>query len=136
MMCDDGSAGPETPLIQWGAECSDAVKSIGIDAAASKVHGERLKKIGFLDVHEVRMKWPIGPWATGEKEKQMGQLFLKDLSDGVHGMSVKMLNGILGWPMEKVTNFTDAIRKDMWNPKIHVYMPVDIFWAQKPKLES
>jgi len=134
--CDDGSAAPESAVIQWGAIAVEAAAKIGVDAAAAKHHGERLRRVGFVDVHEQRMKWPLGPWATGEKEKKMGELFLKDMADGAAGLSSKLFLGVLGWEKERVDEFIWRVKNDMWNPKLHVYMPVDIYWAQKPSFES
>ncbi|OCK83750.1 S-adenosyl-L-methionine-dependent methyltransferase [Lepidopterella palustris CBS 459.81] len=132
LACDDGSATPDSAIIRWGEVSWEAAMKVGIDAKAALTHAERLKKQGFVNLHEQHMKWPVGPWASGEKEKKMGQLFLKDLSDGVPGMSTRLLHSVLGWEMEKVEKFIEEIRRDMWNPKIHTYMPVDMFWAQKP----
>ncbi|KAF2801932.1 S-adenosyl-L-methionine-dependent methyltransferase [Mytilinidion resinicola] len=118
--CDDGSAAADSAVLQWGVMGAEAVAKIGTDARAALRHGERLREVGFVEVHEQKMKWPIGPWAAGEKEKKMGQLFLKDMSDGAPGLSVKLLNGLLGWEMSRVDAFIERLRAEMWNPKGHI----------------
>ena len=90
--CDDGSAGPETPAMQWSATLTAAIANAGMDMTSKTTfsHPQRLKDLGFTKVEMVNAKWPIGPWAKGEKEKMIGALFLKDVDFNLENLSKRV----------------------------------------------
>ncbi|OCK73080.1 S-adenosyl-L-methionine-dependent methyltransferase [Lepidopterella palustris CBS 459.81] len=130
--CDDGTAGPDSAIIKWSQGVYEATKKFGIDMLASLKHAERLRERGFVGVEETHIKWPIGPWPKGEKEKKIGFMFQQDIAGNLRGISQKIFTQILGQSDEEFDKFITQTHDDMMNPKIHAYFPVDIFWAQKP----
>ncbi|KAF2492937.1 S-adenosyl-L-methionine-dependent methyltransferase [Lophium mytilinum] len=130
--CDDGTASPNSAIIKWSVEIYEASLKFGIDMLASLKHAERLREIGFTEVQETHIKWPIGPWPKGNKEKQIGAMFQQDIAGNLKGVSQKLFTQVLGQSQEEFEVFINQAQDDMYNPKIHTYFPVDIFWAQKP----
>jgi SAM-dependent methyltransferase len=51
----------------------------GLDLRAPQKLAEMLEAAGFKNVHVRWDKWPMGPWAKGERAKQLGQWFLADM---------------------------------------------------------
>lgn len=123
--CDDGSSEAST-VGKWTTSISTAILKTGIDVTTETVNGhpQRLKDAGFVNVNEVRSKWPIGPWARGEKEKRIGALFLKDIHSNVENLSKRIFIGMLGYSEEDYAKMVEEVREDLMNRAIHMYMPM------------
>lgn len=48
----------------------DGLLKVGMDSDAALLYTARLKKQGFVDAKEVKLRWPLGPWAKGEKRNR------------------------------------------------------------------
>lgn len=123
--CDDGSA-EASAVHRWTSAISDAVLKTGIDVTVNMTsgHPQKLKDAGFVNVDEVHSKWPIGPWARGEKEKRIGALFLKDIHSNVENLSKRIFIGLLGYSEEDYAKLVEEVREDLMNRAIHMYMPM------------
>ncbi|GME57141.1 Methyltransferase type 12 [Neofusicoccum parvum] len=130
--CDDGSAGPDSAVTKWSLSMHEAFKKLGIDSMATSRFRELLEKHGFESIEKAHTKFPLGPWPKGRREKAMGTLFQKDIADNLLGLSVKVLTNGLGWTTEEVEEFIPKAMRDLYDPHIHTYFPIDIFWARKP----
>lgn len=130
--CDDGSAGPDSAVTRWSNGIHEALKNLGINSMATSNFRQLLEKHGFQSIEEAHTKFPIGPWPRGKREKTMGRLFQKDIADNLLGLSVKILTNGLGWSTEEVTEFIPKAKSDLYDPHVHSYFPIDIFWARKP----
>ncbi|KAF2094351.1 S-adenosyl-L-methionine-dependent methyltransferase, partial [Rhizodiscina lignyota] len=115
--CDDESMSEGTALWKWGVEIRRACQKVGIESMASVEHPTRLKKVGFENVNEHVLKAPIGPWAKGKREKRLGAMARKDLSDGLDGISTKLFH-ILGYKEEEVKALLDAVKEELDNPDV------------------
>lgn len=58
MICDDGSAGPDSALIRWSHLVQKAVAKRGLDTALSDKLKRSLRKQGFAKVQECVIKLP------------------------------------------------------------------------------
>lgn len=114
--CDDGTH-EGTALQKWGLTMQAAAAKIGVDVQASAKNAARLRNRGFAHVREVRLKSPIGPWAKGELEKEVGVMGLRDLYDNLSGLSVKLLS-LVGYSAETTAELCEAAKADMVNPKV------------------
>ncbi|KAK0664980.1 Secondary metabolism regulator laeA [Lasiodiplodia hormozganensis] len=130
--CDDGSAGPDAAVTKWSHSMYEAFKNLGIDSMATSNFRALLEKHGFESIGETHTKFPLGPWAKGDKEKTMGILFQKDIAGNLQGLSVKVLTNGLGWSEEEVEELVRKAKSDLYNPQIHSYFPIDVFWARRP----
>lgn len=94
-----------------------ATKKIGIDALASLQHPRMMKENGFINIGERQLKIPMGPWAKGRKEKQIGIMAQKDLAEGIEGISTKLLL-MVGYEPETLTQFFEEVKKELMDPKV------------------
>ena len=116
-MSDDGSMKEGSALWRWRRDMLAATKKIGIDTLVSLQHPKMLKEKGFINVGERKLKIPIGPWAKGRKEKQIGIMEQKDLVEGIEGISTKLLL-MLGYEPETLNPFFEEVKKDLMDPKV------------------
>ncbi|KAF2102812.1 S-adenosyl-L-methionine-dependent methyltransferase [Rhizodiscina lignyota] len=124
--CDDSSTTPDTAVRTWSASLTSAIGKAGIDVSAenSYSHPKRLRDVGFINVEMINAKWPIGPWARGEKEKRIGALFLKDLEGNVENLSKRIMMGMMGMPEDEFAKTMELVLRDIRNSRHHMYMPV------------
>ncbi|KAK0630968.1 hypothetical protein B0T17DRAFT_616552 [Bombardia bombarda] len=78
--CDDGTAS-STAIEEWGLQLQEAAALIRLDVRASSKHTQQMRDQGFQNVREARLKAPIGPWAKGKIQKELGMMGLSDLYD-------------------------------------------------------
>ena len=120
--CDDGTMVEGSALWKWGQEIYRATAKVGIDSLSSLKHPERLKARGFINVNSTALKIPLGPWAKGKKEKKVGSIALKDLLDGIEGISSKLFT-LIGYSPEEVTDFLDKARAELVDPDVSSTLP-------------
>jgi hypothetical protein len=115
--CDDGTMTEGSVLWQWGKDINLAAGKVGVNTLASLQHAERMKKRGFVNVNEKELKVPLGPWAKGKKEKNIGAMAQRDLVDGIEGISTKLFL-MLGRGHEEVKENLDRVREALMDPKV------------------
>jgi len=57
---------------------------------ASKLK-EMMDDVGFINVVEKVLKWPVNKWPKDEKKKELGSYTNINLVEGVEGFSMKFL---------------------------------------------
>jgi len=72
-------------------------------------------------VTERVVKLPWGIWPKDARNKEIGLWNLRQLSDGLEGMSQRLICGVEGWSHEELTVLLAQVRKDFHSPKIHAY---------------
>ncbi|KAI4157804.1 MAG: hypothetical protein LQ342_007999 [Letrouitia transgressa] len=65
-------------LIRWGFQAEKCWAMNGLNYRASMEHLERLRELGFVEVEERTLKWPLGEWADTERERKVGSLMLRN----------------------------------------------------------
>ncbi|KAL8676290.1 MAG: hypothetical protein Q9224_007300, partial [Gallowayella concinna] len=74
----DGSTPSE--FLRWGMIAERCWALNGLDYRATAKHMTRLRELGFVDIHEAVLKWPLGPWPENETEKKIGELTLRNFT--------------------------------------------------------
>jgi hypothetical protein len=97
---------------------------VGIDSSSAKRFKGMFEEVGFVDVREVVINVPIGPWAKDERHKMMGRLFLKDLDPGLEGIAMGLCTRVLGMTKEEVSDMAEKASLDMNNRDVHAYQPL------------
>ncbi|KAI1501566.1 S-adenosyl-L-methionine-dependent methyltransferase [Biscogniauxia marginata] len=67
---------------------------------------------------------PGNPWPRGEAQKELGALQMRNILEGIHGMSMTLLTKMLGMRAEEVEALLVEVRKDLQNRNIHFYYPI------------
>lgn len=72
---DDGSIELCPAFARWNRNLVVAATKAGTKMDAILEVPGLLEKKGFVGLGSAETKWPLGTWAKGRKEKQMGALF-------------------------------------------------------------
>ncbi|KAL9593455.1 MAG: hypothetical protein Q9219_007544 [cf. Caloplaca sp. 3 TL-2023] len=104
---------PDTPYLRWGRLVYEALAKGGINAGAPQEFSRLLKDVGFEDVVEEEIWWPVGTWPDDEKGKKMGEMQFTNYVDGLEGYTMGSLTKHLGWTTEQVTRLVKEVLKDL-----------------------
>ena len=121
ILCDDGSAPPDSPLIEWSHKILEATAKVGMDGRGSAKYTEQLREQGFINIREETLKWAIGGWPRGKKEKEIGRWTLENALQALQGITLALFTRHLGWSREAVEMYLIGVRKQMLNSHSHVY---------------
>jgi hypothetical protein len=113
-----------TSMQQCWEKITAAGQKIGVDITAAVRYKGWMEEVGFVDVKQVLIEWPLGTWAKSEYHKTLGAWFYKDISMGVEGIAMGLFTRVLGESKEEVETFIRKVKKDMDNKKIHGYQPL------------
>lgn len=86
-----------SPFMRWASMAGQAWARAGFDNFHVLRHEYRLTRLGFVDVEHVETRWPVGPWAADERERNVGGLCLRIYSMFMKTVGVKILtmNGFM-----------------------------------------
>ncbi|MCJ1434852.1 hypothetical protein MMC27_004222 [Xylographa pallens] len=129
---DDGSAGKDSPFSEWSYRVMEAAEKVGINPRSCEKFEEQLAQQGFVNIRYETIKWPIGSWAKGKKEKEIGRWMLENTMQGLQGVSMALLTRHLGWSREAVEVFLIKVREQILDRSSHVYVDVRVVLGQKP----
>ncbi|KAJ5220978.1 uncharacterized protein N7469_009865 [Penicillium citrinum] len=137
---DDGSLKPEHQLYGWGnmfIRCSERAGDRSL--RTHETMRSAIEKAGFVDVHEVKYKIPLGPWAKDKLLKEAGHLQFAHWNAALEGWAMWLLTHHgepEPWTKEEVQVYLAKVRAELKNPHIHAYEPANRVWARKPTLEE
>lgn len=82
---DDGTLKEKHPARKWSILLQEGFAAGGHALNTALYYKDWLKDAGFVDVVEVKEKWPINTWARDPKYKQVGKyLALHSLQPGLY----------------------------------------------------
>ncbi|KAL2353359.1 S-adenosyl-L-methionine-dependent methyltransferase [Cryomyces antarcticus] len=82
---EDGSLTPGNPFTRWSQNAKEAGDKIGKTFEIAEHTKYLIAQAGFIDVVEERFKWPIGPWSSDAKLKELGRWNLLSWEEGMEG---------------------------------------------------
>ncbi|KAL9622182.1 MAG: hypothetical protein Q9204_008047 [Flavoplaca sp. TL-2023a] len=102
---DDGTVGPDHFWTTWGNTVLSVGETWGKGFNAWEILKGRMEAAGFVDVVQVPMKWPIGPWMEDEHMKELGMWNALRLDTGLEGYVMRLFtmaggvnsDSIFGW---------------------------------------
>ncbi|KXH32807.1 hypothetical protein CSIM01_04300 [Colletotrichum simmondsii] len=123
-LSDDDTLKEEHALYQ-------SMKHLG-EAAAKSDHAfvdldslkPMLEAAGFVDVTELRFKWPSNTWPRNAKFKELGAWNYENITTGLQGFLMAALTRGLGWKADEVNVLAAQARKDVGDRSIHAYWPM------------
>lgn len=122
--CDDGSAPEDSILFDWGTRLTKAADKANRPLGVMRTFGESIEKAGFVDIKTKDYKWPIGPWPKDKTLKEAGAVNHQHWLIGMEGYSMWLLTkygDLVPWTKEEVQVYVAQMRKELSNPRIHVY---------------
>ncbi|KAL8646048.1 MAG: hypothetical protein Q9210_006358 [Variospora velana] len=87
---DDGTVGPEHFWTTWGDTVLSIGETWGKGFNAWEILKEKMEAAGFVDVVQVPMKWPIGPWMEDVHMKELGMWNALRLDTGLEGYVMRL----------------------------------------------
>ena len=94
--------------------------------------GELMEDAGFVDIHEEKFIWPIGPWPKDAYLKDLGRWGERNWSEGIEGWVMALYTRLLGWTYAEVQDFVHEFRKVIKNRKNRFWHEVKCVYARKP----
>jgi hypothetical protein len=121
IMSPDGHD-PNSALMQWGEHISQAARNDGIDPDPTGRFRGILEKLGFVDIKEQPLQWPIGPWPKGEREKIVGRIMIDNVKQFYRPSAMALFTKRLGWTTEQVEEFLPGVGADLDDRSKHYYV--------------
>lgn len=109
-----------TALWEWNMCIVDGAAKAGRPWTRVKEYKGWMEEIGFVDVQEELLRWPVNTWPRDPHLKKLGLWFQHDLLEGLNSTRAVLTRG-LGWSDEKVEVFLVDVRKDIKNRGVHAY---------------
>jgi hypothetical protein len=119
---DGSSVG--TAFEKWCDRMIEGARRLGKDLTQASRYGSFMREIGFVDIVEKHLAWPIGPWPKDKKMKRLGAWCKEDISTGLQALSMATLSRGLGMSAEEIEVFLVDVRKDINSRKMHCYIPM------------
>jgi hypothetical protein len=77
-----------------------------------------MESVGFVDVVETRLKWPLNTWPRDKKLKELGMWVREDMMEILPAVKKVFIAG-LGWSPEDADTFVERAKEDLMNRNIH-----------------
>ncbi|KAI1813745.1 S-adenosyl-L-methionine-dependent methyltransferase [Poronia punctata] len=125
----------ESALYRWNELVLEGLKVLGRSWSNVVNYPRYFEEAGFENVVDRRYYWPTSPWAKGKYFKTVAMYFLEDMTVGVEGISMKVLQA-LGMKSDEIKVFCDEVRRDLADTNLHAYLTVSYIYGQKPLNKS
>jgi hypothetical protein len=120
MKCVDDSLNG-TALWKWNMLIEEGAKKVGKPWTRTNQYKGWMEEIGFVDIEEKILPWPINTWPKDTYLKLLGLWFQFDLLEGLNSTTALLTRG-LGWSTEEVESLLVDVRKDIENRRVHAYV--------------
>jgi SAM-dependent methyltransferase len=94
--CDDGTMPPGHFYEEWGRTVVASGEKVGKSFRIWKEAKGYMERAGFVDITEVRYKWPMNGWSKDPLQREIGRWNQLRLHDGVEGFMLRLLTNALG----------------------------------------
>jgi hypothetical protein len=99
-------------------------KILGKDLTRTSHWAAIMRETGFVDVQELKLAWPIGPWASGEKMRRLGEGCARNIGDALEGLSMSVFTRALGMESEEIRSFLAEVRKEIQSREMRCFIPM------------
>ncbi|KAI9730442.1 MAG: hypothetical protein M1834_005952 [Cirrosporium novae-zelandiae] len=129
---------PDDIFRRWGELTSVVEESTGMHFFVVDMVKDSIKAVGFKDIKEHRFKWPIGPWSSDPKARDIGEWNVRSWQEGMEGWLMAMCTRRLGWTYERVQAFIKETMKELERQlnrtsTTRAYQEISVVYARKPK---
>ncbi|PGH07447.1 hypothetical protein GX51_01748 [Blastomyces parvus] len=132
--CDDNSipSDEKHAMNIWYREFREVGERLGKTTTIIERQREEMEKAGFVDVTEVKLKMPLGPWPKDKMLKEVGKFYYLECLQGLDGWALAFLTRVMGWDVTEVQVLLAKFREAMGDRSIHSYVPLSIVYGRKP----
>ena len=92
---DDNSITPGSMWENQGNLAMAAGEKFGKTFVQISHMKEQITATGFVDITEVRFKWPVGPWSNDQKMKDLGRWNMHMWEQGLEGWTLALLTRVM-----------------------------------------
>ncbi|KAL7266594.1 hypothetical protein RUND412_010855, partial [Rhizina undulata] len=130
---DDDSLPEGNVLMQWANYCITEAEKSGRLFIHTLETGRttKLEDVGFVDVTEQFLKFPIGRWPKGKSEKELGICWRQNLLDCTEATAL-ILMWSLGWQKQETDELIVDMEAALRNPNYHAYTRYYYTYGMKP----
>ncbi|KAI5456603.1 S-adenosyl-L-methionine-dependent methyltransferase [Mariannaea sp. PMI_226] len=129
---DDGTIKQGSALVTWVELFTKIGAALGKTFFACEEASAAIQHAGFVNIHERRVKLPIGTWPKDQHLKHWGAWNRQFLVQGLEGFSIRGMTDLLEWSYEEAQVFLAQMRKELVDPKVHAYVEMCIVRGQRP----
>ncbi|KAG9251827.1 S-adenosyl-L-methionine-dependent methyltransferase [Emericellopsis atlantica] len=129
---DDGTLQDGNMLNDFFRNVGKGLKAFGVDLWDMKHNKQRVVDVGFINVEEILLKIPMGPWPKDPRMKMIGQYCRAIIVDALHGASNKSFTHGLKWSPNEIELYLVAVRHACMDNSSHAHIPFHAVTAQKP----
>ncbi|KAG7109134.1 methyltransferase tdiE like protein [Verticillium longisporum] len=132
---DDGSITPDTAMGSlWSRLFVEGGQRFGrsFTVLSDELQRQGMQEAGFVDLHEVNFKVPIGDWPLDPKLAEVGQWVRLTMENDLEGYTLYMWKDVLGWDTDEYQTFLMSMKGEMRSRKLHGYMTVRYIYGRKP----
>lgn len=119
--CTDATSIPTPDFIRWSEGMVEAGQHVGLDFAAPKKMDRLLQEAGFEDIKIQWQNWPVGTWAKGRRNKDIGHLWGEDLCEVTRSTSA-LFTRVLGWKQEEFGVFAAKCANEIRGHEKHMWI--------------
>ena len=119
---DDSMSG--TAFKRWLDLLKEGYTALGRDIGRVPQYKQHLQEIGFVDVVEKQLAWPIGTWARTRRMKMLGSWCKENVLSGLQGWTMAVLTRGLGMTSAEVELLLVGVRNDINSSALHAYVPM------------
>lgn len=92
----DATLAPNATLARWSQNALEIARMTGKTFEIAENMAGLMTEAGFENVVERRFKWPIGPWSSDPKLKEIGRWNLLQWEEGMEGWVMAPYTRVLG----------------------------------------
>jgi metalloendopeptidase OMA1, mitochondrial len=99
---DDGTLAPESAFARWAKDINEAGEKLNRPLSVADKFKQWYEEIGFVDVQEKVYKIPASGWPADPHWKEIGQLWQRNLLEGLSGFSLGLFSKAFDWTQEQI----------------------------------
>jgi hypothetical protein len=107
-----------TTILDWCHKTLEGSSKLGRTWADPKQYKRIMEEVGFVNVEERRLKWPLNMWPRDKKLKELGMWVREDIMEILAAVKKVFVHG-LGWSSEEADGFVERARGGLMDRGIH-----------------
>lgn len=119
--CTQETSNPKPYFVEWADYLCEAGVKVGLEFSAPKKLRGYLQDTGFTNINVKWQNWPVGPWAKGAKNKEIGHWWAEDMKDVTRNTGA-MFTRVFGWKPEEYEVYAAKIANEITAQKKHVWV--------------
>jgi hypothetical protein len=107
-----------TTVLDWCQKALEGSARLGRRWADPRGYKAIMEAVGFVDIMETRLKWPLNTWPKDKKLKDLGMWVPDDMMEILPAVKKVFIAG-LGWSVEDADAFVERAKVDIMDRSIH-----------------